>query len=126
MALESQVRVVQAAYAAFARGDFDQLLELFSERAIWDATDALWTKGMFFGHDGIRDYFARLGRLWEGLRLDDYDIEPVRPGMVLVRGRLRGRDGATGEIADAPFVHWVEVDAEGKIARLRILVDPDR
>ena len=121
-----QIRAVQAAYSAFASGDVAALLGAFSEDAIWDATDALWTTGMFFGHDGISDYFRALDDLWEDLRLEDYEIELVRVGTLLARGRLRGRDRHSGEIADAAFVHWLDLGTDGKIKRLRILVDPDR
>jgi ketosteroid isomerase-like protein len=121
-----QLRAVQEAYGAFARGDFEAVLERLSDRVTWDATDALWVTGTFFGHAGVRDYFDQVEESWEGLRLQDYDLEVVRPGLLLVRGRLRGRDRATGVAADAPFVHWVEVDLDAKITRLRILVDPDR
>jgi ketosteroid isomerase-like protein len=117
---------VQAAYSSFARGDLPGLLAVVSDRIIWDATDALWAKGTFFGHDGVREYFGQLEALWEGLRLEDYEIEMVRPGTLLVRGRLRGRERATGLTADASFLHWLDVADDGKIGRLRILVDPDR
>jgi ketosteroid isomerase-like protein len=121
-----QLRAVQEAYAAFARGDLEGVLDRCSDRIAWDATDALWVKGTFFGHDGIRAYFSQLDDIWDGLRLQDYDLELVRPGLLVVRGRLRGRDRASGQAADAPFVHWVEVGPDAKITRLRILVDPDR
>ena len=121
-----QLRAVQAAYAAFARGDPEGVLGRLSDRVTWDATDAVWVKGTFFGHAGVRDYFRQIDEVWDGLRLQDYDLEVVRPGLLLVRGRLRGRDRATGQAADVPFLHWVEVGPDAKLTRLRILVDPDR
>lgn len=121
-----QIRAVQAAYSAFARGDLPGLLEIISDEITWDATDALWAKGTFFGHDGVREYFQQLEELWEDLRLEDYEIELVRPGTLLVRGRLRGVARPSGQAADTLFMHWVDVVPGGKITRLRILVDPDR
>lgn len=121
-----QVEGVRQVYAAFERRDLEALLAGFADNAVWDAADALWAKGTFFGHAGIRDYFAQLDEMWGELTLRQYDIELVREGVFLVRGRLRGTARASGEPADAPFLHWVDVDDERKVTRLRILVDPDR
>ena len=121
-----QVRAVQAAYTSFERGDLPALIAGFADNAVWDATDALWATGTFFGHAGIRDYFAKLDAMWDGLTIEEYEIEQVRDGVLLARGRLRGRERESGALADAPFLHWIDVGDDGKITRLRILVDPDR
>lgn len=60
----NQVRAVQAAYSAFARGDIEALLGTLADDVAWDASDALWVKGTFFGHEGVREYMSGIATLW--------------------------------------------------------------
>lgn len=125
MGAANEIRTVLAAYSAFGRGDLGGVLDALSERVTWDATDALWARGTYSGHAGVRRYFEGIEGLWDDLRLQDYDIEPAGEGRYCVQGRVRGRSRATGEVIDSPFTHWVEVGADGKIARLEIVVVHD-
>jgi len=71
---------------------------LLSERVVWDASQALWARGMYAGHIGVRQYFRTIGQVWDGLRLMDYTIEAAGPGRYCVQGRLRGLAGSRTQI----------------------------
>jgi ketosteroid isomerase-like protein len=93
------VNTVRAAYAAFERGDVEAALAYVAPNCEMrpEGTSAATGRSVYRGHDGIREYFADVARVWSGgLELQPLDYRAVA-GSVVVFGRVRG-DGELGPI----------------------------
>lgn len=84
------VEVVRTLYAAFAARDLDAALPLVSPDAELhaEATARIAGRtGPYRGHDGLREYFDDVDRVWDELTLFADDIRVV-PGFVVVLGHV--------------------------------------
>jgi ketosteroid isomerase-like protein len=93
------VTTVKAVYAAFERGDIEAALAYVAPRCELrpEGTSAATGRSVYRGHDGVRDYFADVARVWSGgLTLEPLDYRAVA-GSVVVFGRVHG-DGELGPI----------------------------
>lgn len=94
----TEVEVVQAIYAAFARRDLGQMTALLCEDVVLhlQGTGRLsGREGPYVGHDGVREYLADVGAIWEHLELHADDVRAIADSVVVfghARGRLRGND----------------------------------
>jgi ketosteroid isomerase-like protein len=99
------VKVVEAVFAAFAERDVERALELSDPEVELTAvtSDFAGRTEPYRGHEGIREYFRDVARVWDELRLTPRDYREVG-GQVLVTGRVTARssarivDGSTGWI----------------------------
>jgi ketosteroid isomerase-like protein len=97
--------VVKAVFAAFAERDVERVLELIDPDVEFKAltNDFAGRTEPYRGHEGIREYFRDLARVWDDLRLTPSDYREVGD-LVLVTGRVNARsaarivDGSTGWI----------------------------
>jgi ketosteroid isomerase-like protein len=91
--LTGDVDTVRAIYAAFAERDVERALEhIDRECEIHLEGTARMTgrTGPYRGHDGMREYFADVGRVWEELTVSADDFRVV-PGSVIVLGTVSGQ-----------------------------------
>ena len=91
--LTDEAAVVRAIYDAFARRDVEGALNYLSPDCELDivGTGRLAGRtGPYRGHDGVREYFADVGRLWDELVLHATDFRII-PGSVIVIGHVTGR-----------------------------------
>jgi ketosteroid isomerase-like protein len=90
------VRTVRAVYDAFARRDLEGALAHIAadcELHLEGTAKAVGRTEAYRGHDGMREYFADVARVWDELTLHADDIRVV-PGSVVVIGHVSGiRDG---------------------------------
>lgn len=89
------LEVVRAIYDAFAARDLEAALALVAPESELHANGtavAAGRSGPYLGHDGMRDYFADVGRVWDELMLYADDFRVV-PGYVVVMGHVTGRRG---------------------------------
>jgi ketosteroid isomerase-like protein len=111
--------VVQSVYAAFADRDLDRALESFDpacEVHLEGTGRVIGRTDPYRGHDGLRNYFADVGQVWDELALHPEDFRMV-PGSVIVMGSVSGRrDGA--EIRRA--VVWTWRLRERRVVVLRV------
>lgn len=95
--IEDDLAVVQAIYAAFARRDLDGVLLHVAPDCEVHLVGTARLAGRaepYRGHDGVREYFADVERLWSELDLHADDFRVI-PGSVIVMGHVAGvRDGA--------------------------------
>lgn len=110
----SNVDTARSAYEAFGKGDLDALREDFAEDAVWVTSDELPLGGEVRGRDQILSNFAQIPNYWSS-----FSVEPdefIDGGeYVVVRGTQRaGNDKGSFE---APFVHLLKYDADGKTVR---------
>ena len=91
--LSEEIEIVKAVYAAFADRDRHRMAELLTEdcELFLEGTARLAGRsGPYQGHQGVRDYFDDVERLWEELVLHADDFRAV-PGSVIVMGHITGR-----------------------------------
>ena len=97
--------VVKAVFAAFAERDVERVLELIDPEVEFTAmtNDFAGRTEPYRGHEGIREYFRDVARVWDEFRLTPGDYRDVGDA-VLVTGRVSARsaarivDGSTGWI----------------------------
>ena len=105
--LTDDVDIVRGIYEAFADRDLERALESVHPDCEIRLEGTMSRAGRhepYRGHDGMREYFADVGRIWEELVLyaDDYRVVP---GSVIVMGHVTGRLDGT-EIRRAAMWTW--------------------
>lgn len=110
--------VVRELLAAFTARDLETALALMTADVVLELETTGRMAGRhepYVGHDGVRDYFADMLRVW-----DDIELMPqqwvARGDVVVVTGHARGRIGEQELFAAA---HWEYTIRDGRIARVR-------
>jgi uncharacterized protein len=118
MSVQENVQLVKDGYAAFARGDIQGLLALFSEDIEWVIPGAgLPLAGTYRGHEGVASFFHKLTTESEILAFEPREF--VAEGdRVLVAGWERGRVKATNRTYQADWVMAFTVQ-NGKVTQFR-------
>jgi ketosteroid isomerase-like protein len=101
----TDVMVVKAVFAAFAERDVERVVELIDPDVEFTAmtSDFAGRTEPYRGHEGIKEYFRDVSRVWDELRLTPREYRQVGD-VVLVTGRVSARsasrfvDGSTGWI----------------------------
>lgn len=125
-ALESNVpaniEVVRRLFDAFSRRDLDAMLELVApEVEFWAPTASFARSGEpYIGHDGMREYFADVERLWRTLEVVPHDFRDLGD-RVLVLGRVYAR-GEGGYISDSP-AQWLWKLEAGRVVWGRVFTN---
>jgi ketosteroid isomerase-like protein len=91
--LTDEADVVRAIYEAFARRDVEAAIGYLSpdcELGLAGTARLSGRSGPYHGHEGLRDYFRDVERVWEELVLHTEDIRVI-PGSVIVIGHITGR-----------------------------------
>jgi ketosteroid isomerase-like protein len=116
----SNLDTAQAAYEAFGKGDLNALKEDFAEDAVWVTSDELPLGGKVEGRDQIIANFAQIPNYWTSFSVEPEEF--IDAGKyVVVRGTQRaGNDKGSFE---APFVHLLEYDGDGKTVRGEFFTD---
>lgn len=116
----SNVDTARAAYDAFANGDLAALKESFAEDGVWVTSDELPLGGEVKGRDEILGNFAQIPNYWSSFSVDPNEF--IDGGeYVVVRGTQRaGNDKGSFE---APFLHLMKFDGDGKVVRGEFFAD---
>jgi ketosteroid isomerase-like protein len=103
---EENLHVVKRAYAAMERGDIPAVLELCAPEIEFDNSNAAFDATVFRGRDGVLDFFARSGDMWESQRFEGEEFIPIGEDQVLVHQRIVsvGRDGVETVARSASLV----------------------
>jgi ketosteroid isomerase-like protein len=110
----------RSAYEAFGRGDLEALKENFAEDAVWVTSDELPLGGETRGRDAILANFAQIPNYWSSFSVEPEDFIDCG-NYVVVRGTQRaGNDQGSFE---APFLHLLEFDGDGKTVRGEFFTD---
>jgi ketosteroid isomerase-like protein len=116
--LTDDVDVVRAIYAAFADRDLERALEYVHPDCEIRLEGTMTRAGRlepYRGHDGMREYFADVSRVWEELEIHADDFRAV-PGSVIVMGYVTGRLGGE-EIRRAAMWTWRLSDGLASLMR---------
>jgi ketosteroid isomerase-like protein len=111
--------VVRSIYAAFGAGDVEAALEFIDEAIKFSPSGTARRLGRdapYYGHHGVRQYFADAARTWQELRLHA-DTLHEHEGEVVVHGRVTGM--ADGE-PFARHVVWVWQVRDGRATGMRV------
>ena len=114
---EENLNAVKRAYAAMERGDFPAVLEFCAPEIEFDNSNAVFDATVFRGRDGVLDFFARSGDMWESQRFEGEEFIPVSEDQVLVPQRIVsvGRDGVETVARSANVVTL----REGKVVHVK-------
>jgi ketosteroid isomerase-like protein len=114
----SDIDVVKEVYAAFAARDSERVLAVLDPEAVFIAVtgDILGRTQPYRGHEGMREYFRDVARVWDELVLTPREFEEVGD-QILVTGRVSARSpsrmvsGSTG---------WVWQVRDGLVVYARV------
>jgi ketosteroid isomerase-like protein len=93
---EENVEAVLAGFAAYSRGDLEEVLKDWAPDAIVDWTNSLgFDQAVYQGYDQIRAFWERLLQAFEEVRVEIVDLQEVEEGVFVAENvaHLRGRDG---------------------------------
>ncbi|WP_338665516.1 nuclear transport factor 2 family protein [Pararoseomonas sp. SCSIO 73927] len=120
------VAMVQGVYERFARGDRQALYDALSPEVHWTSAgdETVPWAGTRHGHDGVRDYFARLDRESEAV---GYEVEQViaQGEWIAILARVRRRAHATGTIGDYAKADFMRI-VDGRVVDFREFYDTGR
>ncbi|HEX8853317.1 MAG TPA: nuclear transport factor 2 family protein [Pyrinomonadaceae bacterium] len=124
MAEQENVEKVQAAYAAFQRGDIEGLLGLMTDDILWEtpgASDAIPYAGRKRGHAEVKQFFSTLAQSEEITSFEPREFI-AQGDKVVVLGSYRGRVRASNRPYD---IEWLQVFTlrDGKVAGFREYLD---
>ncbi len=122
---QENVKIVQAAFAAFAQGDIEGVLRLCDENIVVTQPEGLpGVSPQQRGHSGVLEAFSIWPEQW-----DDYRIEILRiadvADCVVVTSRTGGRGKQSGVEVEMEFSYVLSVRNE-KIAELQIFMREDQ
>jgi ketosteroid isomerase-like protein len=100
------IKTVRGVFQAFATRDLEQALAFIHPQVrLWVVTAAVAREGRpYVGHDGIRQYFKDVDRVWEAIELLPLEFEVVGDAIVVL-GEVRAR-GPAGELRQPAVWTW--------------------
>ena len=110
--------MVKAVFAAFAARDVEAVLELIDPDVVFRAvtSEAAGRSEPYRGHEGIREYFTDVARVWEDLRLTPQEFRPLHD-FVLVTGRVSARSPSRTIVGSTGWIWHVR---DGRIVAGRV------
>lgn len=115
------VEIVRAAYFAYVDGGVDALFPYFDSGVEWDMTKTGVADQVYWGPDGVREFFERLAKAWNEYTFR-YQTYLDAGDEVLAIGSFRGQARGTANKLDVPLVHIWKL-RDGKAVRLRAYLD---
>jgi ketosteroid isomerase-like protein len=115
--VDGNVDIVRRAFDAFSRRDAAALAELIDPDFEW-VTPTARVAGHaepYRGHEGLLDYLADIGRVWQELRSEPEEFREVGDRVVVI-GRIYA--WGVGRVIDAP-AGWVWRLRDGRIVEGR-------
>jgi ketosteroid isomerase-like protein len=116
---EESIEIVRRIYEAFARRDIEAALEYAApdiELMPNGTASILGRAEPYRGHEGVREYFADAGRVWQDIRISADDFRSTAGGVV-VFGRV---DGVTGGSPVTRRAIWIWRVRDGLARSMRV------
>lgn len=116
---------IRDAYAAFVRGDVEQIVSL--QRPDFELHEEPELPGgrVWHGPEGFRSYMNEAGARWRELTVELDDVTEVDASTFVVSGTLRGTGLISGAGVDASFGHVV-VLRDGMAVRMHMFFERER
>jgi ketosteroid isomerase-like protein len=106
MAEHPNVARIQDGYAAFAKGDFDVLTDLFAENIVWHSGGRNQLTGDYRGREAVFGYFAKLMEVTDGtFRIDLHAVLADDEHGVALAVVTASRDGNSIAVNEADVMH---------------------
>ncbi|HEV2707592.1 MAG TPA: nuclear transport factor 2 family protein [Pyrinomonadaceae bacterium] len=124
MAEQENVERVQAAYAAFQRGDIEGLLGFMTDDIDWDvpgSREAIPYAGRQRGHAGVTQFFSTLAQTEDISHFEPREFI-AQGDKVVVLGNYKGRVKASNRTYDIDWLHIFTLRGD-RIAAFREFVD---
>lgn len=121
----NNTKIVEKAYAYFAKGDIPSFLGLLAENAEWNEAENFIYAGNtpYVGADAIvKGVFEPIGNEWEYWKINNLQINELQNGMVLATGRYEAKNKKTGKVLDAQVAHVFTL-SKGKIVKFQQYTD---
>jgi ketosteroid isomerase-like protein len=123
---QENVEVVQAAFAAFDRGDTEAVLELCAEDIVITQPQELPGASRHqYGHSGVLEAFSIWPEQWDDYRIERPQVVADRGEYVVVKARQRGRGKQSGIEVEMEFA-FLFVVRGGKLAEWQIFVSEEQ
>jgi ketosteroid isomerase-like protein len=116
----SNVDTARSAYDAFGSGDLAALKDSFAEDAVWVTSDELPLGGEVRGRDAILGNFAQIPNYWTSFSVDPEEFIDAGEYVVVKGTQRAGNDKGSFE---APFIHLLQYDGDGKAVRGEFFTD---
>jgi uncharacterized protein len=116
----SNVDTARSAYEAFGRGDLEALRNDFAEDAVWVTSDELPLGGETRGRDAILANFAQIPNYWSSFSVEPSEFLDCGDCVVVLGTQRAANDNGSFE---APFVHVLRYDGDGKTVRGEFFTD---
>ncbi len=128
----SDIDVVKEVYAAFAVRDVERVEAVLDPDVVFIAVTGgiLGRTEPYHGHEGMREYFRDVGRVWDELVLTPREFEQIGD-QILVTGRVSARSpsrmisGSTGWVWRVRNGLVVYARVYSSAAEARAAVSPD-
>jgi ketosteroid isomerase-like protein len=116
---QESIELVRRAFTAFRNRDVEAVLEIVDPGVEFFPPTASIAghQAPYRGHDGLRQYFQDVARIWEVLEVIPYEYREVGD-QVIALGRVYGR-GLDGLLVDSP-TGWIWKVEGGKIVAGRV------
>ena len=123
MSDQTNLDVVQQAYAAFGQGDIPALLEFLTDDVKWtmQGPSVIPWSGTRHGREGVAEFFSLVGETIEFEQFEPREFL-AQGDTVVVLGYERSRVKATGRTFEQEWAH-VYTLRNGKIAKGRFIDD---
>ena len=121
---QDNIELVRMAVDAVNQRDLATLDAIFSEQGEFHSTFAASEGRVFRGREGVRDYFATLGEVFDDMRIEIEEIIDAGEDRLVVLVRVMGRgkgSGANVEQRNGQIWRF----ADRKIARIDSYLNPD-
>jgi ketosteroid isomerase-like protein len=110
----SNLDTARSAYEAFATGNLAALQDSFADDAVWVTSDELPLGGEVKGREAIMGSFAQIPNYWSSFSVEPEEFIDAG-SYVVVRGTQRASNDKGS--FEAPFLHLLEYDGDGKAVR---------
>ena len=123
MSIQENIELIRQGYAAFAEGDIQRLLGMYSEniRIVLPAVEGVPHRGTHRGRNQVAEFFDSLAEAQEMLEFTQ-DHFVAQDDSVVVTGWMKGRARTTGRIFETPYAHVFTVTG-GEVQQLVEYVD---
>lgn len=121
---DANLELVERLYGAFNRRDADAIVAICDEGMEFfpfETAGAVGREAPYVGREGLGEYLADVGRVWEELLVTPSQIEQVGD-QFLVRGRVYVRSRELG-IRDMP-ASWIWKIRDNHFVRGEVFPDP--
>jgi ketosteroid isomerase-like protein len=110
---QENVEIVRRGFAAYSRGDLDEVVELWAPNATWDWSNSRgFDAGVYRGHGEIRAFWQRFLAAFEEVRFELVDLLEVEDDLLIVENvaYMRGRDGIEVQARSAWLITFQDGD----------------